>query len=72
MLGLEEWMEVKDLYRQSHSIKHICRQTGYSRNTVRKMLREAGSHAAAAPLLRFATPRSKDQRRAPRFPDSDI
>jgi len=42
MLGMEEWMEVKDLKRQGHSIKHICRTTGYSRNTVRKMLREAG------------------------------
>lgn len=42
MLGWEEWMEVKDLYRQGHSIKHISRETGYSRNTVRKMLREAG------------------------------
>lgn len=35
-------MEVKDLYRQGHSIKHIGRMTGHSRNTVRKMLREAG------------------------------
>lgn len=42
MLGWEEWMEVKDMYRQGHSIKHICRATGYSRNTVRRMLREAG------------------------------
>ena len=42
MLGWEEWMEVKDMYRQGHSIKHICRVTSYSRNTVRKMLREAG------------------------------
>lgn len=42
MLGWEEWMEVKELRRQGHSIKHICRVTGYSRNTVRKMLREAG------------------------------
>jgi transposase len=42
MLGWEEWMEVKDLRRQGHSIKHICRATGYSRNTVRKILREGG------------------------------
>jgi len=40
MLGMEEWMEVKDLKRQGHSIKQICRMTGYSRNTVRKVLRE--------------------------------
>jgi hypothetical protein len=42
MLGMEEWMEVKDLKRQGHSIKEICRRTSYSRNTVRKVLREAG------------------------------
>lgn len=42
MLGMEEWMEVKDLKRQGHSIKEICRRTSYSRNTVRKILREAG------------------------------
>jgi len=39
MLGMEEWMEVKRMKRQGHSIRHICRNTGYSRNTVRKMLR---------------------------------
>lgn len=42
MLGMEEWMEVRDLKRQGHSIKNICRLTSYSRNTVRKILREAG------------------------------
>jgi transposase len=42
MLGMEEWMEVKDLKRQGHSIREICRRTSYSRNTVRKVLREAG------------------------------
>lgn len=42
MLGMEEWMEVKELKREGHSIREICRRTSYSRNTVRKMLREAG------------------------------
>lgn len=42
MLGMEEWMEVRDLKRQGHSIREICRRTSYSRNTVRKILREAG------------------------------
>ncbi len=37
MLNMEEWMEVKDLHRQGHSIRQICRLTGYSRNTVRKV-----------------------------------
>ncbi|MBK7706810.1 MAG: IS21 family transposase [Acidobacteria bacterium] len=47
MLGMEEWMEVKDLKRQGHSIKQICRMTGYSRNTVRKVLREGSPKRAA-------------------------
>ena len=42
MLGMEEWMEVKELKRQGHSIREICRRTSYSRNTVRKILREVG------------------------------
>lgn len=42
MLGMEEWMEVKELKREGHSIKEICRRTSYARNTVRKILREAG------------------------------
>lgn len=41
MLNMEEWMEVRDLHRQGHSIRQICRLTGYSRNTVRKVLRES-------------------------------
>jgi transposase len=50
MLGMEEWMEVKELKRQGHSIKEICRRTSDSRNTVRKILREAG------PIRRATTP----------------
>lgn len=41
MLDMEDWMEVKDLYRQAHSIRQICRLSGYSRNTVRKVLRHS-------------------------------
>lgn len=40
MLIWEDWMEIKDLHRQGHSIRQICRLTGFSRNTVRKVLRE--------------------------------
>ncbi len=47
MLGFEEWMEVKDLKRQGQSIKQICRMTEYSRNTVRKVLREGPPKRAA-------------------------
>lgn len=47
MLIWEDWMEIKDLYRQGHSIRQICRLTGYSRNTVRKVLREGFPHQKA-------------------------
>lgn len=40
MIIWEDWMEIKDLHRQGHSIRQICRLTGFSRNTVRKVLRE--------------------------------
>jgi transposase len=40
MLNLEEWMEVRDLHRQGYSIRQICQITGFSRNTIRKVLRE--------------------------------
>ncbi|GAC1670949.1 MAG: IS21-like element ISMac3 family transposase [Candidatus Acidiferrum sp.] len=41
MLNLEEWMDIKSLYREGHTIKAIARLTGRSRNTVRRVLREA-------------------------------
>jgi len=40
LLRLEEWMDIKSLHKESHSIKAIARQTGRSRNTVRRVLRE--------------------------------
>jgi transposase len=42
MLKWECSMEVQILHQQGMSIKQICRQTGYSRNTVRKYLRSPG------------------------------
>ena len=39
MLKLEEWMDIRALHREGHSIKTIAQMTGRSRNTVRKMLR---------------------------------
>ncbi len=42
MLRLEEWMDIRTLHKEGHSIKEIVRQTGRSRNTVRRVLREAG------------------------------
>ena len=42
MLRLEEWMDIKALHREGHTIKAIARLTGRSRNTVRRVLREPG------------------------------
>jgi transposase len=42
LLKLEEWMDIRTLRKEGHSIKAIARQTGRSRNTVRRVLREAG------------------------------
>lgn len=40
MLTVEEWMDVQLLARQGHSQRQIARLTGYSRNTVAKILAE--------------------------------
>jgi transposase len=42
VLKLEEWMDIRSLHKEGHSIKAIARMTGRSRNTVRRVLREAG------------------------------
>ncbi len=52
MIGLEEWMDVKDLHRQGLSQRQIARMTGLSRNTIAKIL------AAPAPKP-FAKPPRK-------------
>ena len=36
---MEEWMDIKMLKQQGHSIRKICELTGHSRNTVRAVLR---------------------------------
>jgi transposase len=46
MLKLEEWMDIKDLHRQGHSIRTITQLTGLARNTVRRVLREQVPSAA--------------------------
>jgi transposase len=40
MLSVEEWMDIKDLHRQGHSVREIAKITGRSRNTVRAALKE--------------------------------
>lgn len=39
MLQTEQWMDVQLLFKQLGSIRAVTKQTGYSRNTVRRMLR---------------------------------
>ncbi|MCZ2154792.1 MAG: IS21 family transposase, partial [Bryobacterales bacterium] len=43
MLQTEQWMDIQLLYRQLGSIRAVVRETGFSRNTVRKMLRSSES-----------------------------
>jgi len=50
MLHQEEWMDVQLLYRQGQSIRAIPRETGYSRNTVRRMLRLGAAPQASRRL----------------------
>ncbi len=40
MLNVEEWMDIRGLHREGHSIKRIAAMTGRSRNTIRKALRQ--------------------------------
>ena len=40
MLNVEEWMDIRELHREGHSIKQLTAMTGRSRNTIRKTLRE--------------------------------
>lgn len=51
MLNLDQFMNIRFLHRQGHSVRAIARLTGHSRNTVRKLLR--ATHAPlTAPRLR--------------------
>jgi transposase len=49
VLRVEEWMDIRVLHKEGHSIKEIARQTGRSRNTVRRVLRDAGPKAFQKP-----------------------
>ena len=40
MLNMEEWMDIRVLHREGHSIKQLAAMTGRSRNTIRKTLRQ--------------------------------
>jgi transposase len=56
MLTMEEWMDVKLLAHQGHSARAIARITGYSRNTVAKLL----AQTAPAPFQKPPRPSKLD------------
>lgn len=47
MLNLDQFMNIRFLRRQGHSVRAIARLTGHSRNTVRKLLRTTRAPVAA-------------------------
>jgi transposase len=49
MLTVEEWMDVQQLFNQGHSRRAIARLTGYSRNTVDKLLLQAAPQSFQSP-----------------------
>lgn len=49
MLKSEDWMDIHALRREGHSIKALARLTGWSRNTVRRQLRQAAPAAYRTP-----------------------
>src|SRR5947209_13926183 len=49
MLTTEEWMDVKMLFKEGCSMREIARRTGYSRNTVAKLLGQAAPAPFQAP-----------------------
>ena len=37
MIKVDQFMDIKQLHREGHSIRDVARMTGHSRNTVRKV-----------------------------------
>ncbi len=52
MLKVEAWMDIKFLSQQGHSIRAIARLTGYSRNTIRRVLRQKAPERFHVPKRR--------------------
>lgn len=40
MISVEDWVDIRSMYKQGYTIKGVAREFGISRNTVRKALRE--------------------------------
>jgi transposase len=58
MLSLDQFMDIRFLRKQGHSIREIAQRTGHSRNTVRKLLRatsapQPGRRARASKLAPY-------------------
>ena len=49
MINLEEWMDIKQLKRDGHSVRAIARLTGHTRATVRRVLQEQAPKPFDAP-----------------------
>lgn len=49
MLKLDQWMDIKLLKKEGHSIRQIARMLGMSRNTVRRALRRGQPPKFATP-----------------------
>jgi len=49
MLCRDQTMDILLLHKQGHSIRDIARQSGHSRNTVRRAVREGAPHVFATP-----------------------
>lgn len=60
MLQTEQWMDVRLLYKQLGSIRAVVKQTGYSRNTVRRMLRTDAPPVFEKPARRTGVDDFKD------------
>lgn len=59
MLNLDQFMNIRFLHKQGHSVREIARLTGHSRNTVRKLLR---ARRAPTPVARERTSKLDDHK----------
>jgi len=75
MLNLDQFMNIRFLRRQSHSVRAIAGMTGHARNTVRKLLRATRAlshHCAFAPVSSTLTsPTSSSVGKRTASPQSD-